>query len=66
MRDGTQLSVDEDSMALTVDTPGGQLVFVPQEGAGDTITWQCTGGDGVKPSQLPALCRDDAPTSLGR
>ena len=64
--DGTQLSVDEDSMALTVDTPAGQLVFVPQEGGGDAITWQCTGGEGVKPSQLPALCRDDAPTRPGR
>jgi len=61
LADGTQLSLDADTMALTVDTPVGPLVFMPQAGDdGRTITWQCTGGDGVPPSHLPAQCRQEA------
>jgi Zn-dependent protease with chaperone function len=60
--DGTQLSIDADSMVLTVETPSGQLVFAPQE-EGGKLTWQCAGGEGVKPSQLPALCREETSTS---
>lgn len=54
---GMQLSLDPDSQALTVDTPAGPLVFLPQEGDGGAIVWQCTGGDGVKASALPSECR---------
>ena len=67
LADGTQLSVDADTMALTVDTPAGQLVFLPQAGDdGRTITWECTAGDGVKPAQLPTQCREDAPAGRRR
>ena len=58
--DGTQLSLDADSTVLTVETPSGQLVFQPKEGEGGTLAWQCTAGEGIKPSQLPSLCREEA------
>jgi Zn-dependent protease with chaperone function len=59
--DGTQLSVDADSMVLTVETPSGQLVFTPQEAPEGKLGWQCSGGPGVKPAQLPSQCRDEVP-----
>ncbi|HWK82469.1 MAG TPA: M48 family metalloprotease [Caldimonas sp.] len=55
--DGTQLSVDADSMELTVETPSGQLVFTPRPQADGTIGWQCAVGEGVRPARAPTLCR---------
>jgi Zn-dependent protease with chaperone function/Tfp pilus assembly major pilin PilA len=57
LADGSQLSLEPDSMVLTLDSPSGQLVFAPDEGTDGTVTWRCTGGEGVRPSQLPAPCR---------
>lgn len=67
LADGTQLTLDADTMALTVDTPVGPLVFAPQAGDdGRTITWQCSGGDGVPASHLPSQCRQEAAAGLRR
>ena len=46
-------------MILTVESPRGSLVFAPQERAGGVVAWQCSGGAGVRPSQLPSACRED-------
>ena len=61
----TRLALDRDTQVLTVDTPGGQLVFLPQESDG-AIVWQCTGGDGVRAAALPAACRDGTESLFGR
>ena len=73
---GTQLALDPDTQALTVDTAAGQLVFLPQqETEGGPIVWQCAAGDGVKAAQLPRACGEacrradpaaPAPTTDGR
>jgi Zn-dependent protease with chaperone function/Tfp pilus assembly major pilin PilA len=63
--DGTQLSVDADSMVLTVETPSGQLVFTPEETDGK-VTWHCSGGDGVRAGQLPSLCHDEAASGTSK
>jgi Zn-dependent protease with chaperone function/Tfp pilus assembly major pilin PilA len=62
--DGSQLSLDADSMVLTVETPSGQLVFTPQESADGKVTWHCAGGDGVRPNHLPSLCREEPAVEL--
>ena len=59
LADGSQLSLEAESMVLTVESQRGALVFAPQEGADGAVTWHCSGGAGVRPSQLPALCRED-------
>ncbi len=63
---GLQLSLDADTMSLSIETPQGeQLVFSPQAGDDDALTWQCSPGLGTKPSHAPVLCRDDGmPLSL--
>ncbi len=62
--DGSQLSVDADSMVLTVETPSGQLVFTPEESSDGKIDWHCAGGEGVRPGQLPSLCRGEPTIDL--
>jgi Zn-dependent protease with chaperone function len=64
--DGSQLTLEPESMVLTVDSPRGQLVFAPQEGADGTLTWQCSAGTGVRAAQLPAPCRDDEGADAGK
>ena len=59
LSDGSQLSLEGESMALTVDSPRGRLVFAPDESADGTVTWHCAGGAGVRAMQLPAPCRED-------
>ncbi len=54
---GTKLSLDADSMELTVETPSGELVFTPHPEADGTLRWQCSVGEGVRPALAPALCR---------
>lgn len=62
LADGSQLSLEAESMVLTVESPRGALVFAPEERADGTVTWHCSGGVGVRTAQLPSLCReDDAP-----
>ena len=59
LADGSQLTLEAENMVLTVESPRGALVFTPEEGADGTITWHCSGGAGVRPAQLPSLCRED-------
>ncbi len=57
LADGSPLSLDTKQMALTVSTKAGELVFVPSADARGRILWTCTNGEGLKPAQLPASCR---------
>jgi type II secretory pathway pseudopilin PulG len=57
LADGSQLSLDSDTMTLTVDTPKGQLVFTPDENPDGSVTWHCAGGIGVRAAQLPTGCQ---------
>lgn len=54
--DGTQLSLNAEQMELTVKTQKGALIFTPSADAEGQITWSCSNGEGVKPTQLPASC----------
>ncbi|MEP6739574.1 MAG: peptidase M48, partial [Caldimonas sp.] len=55
--DGTQLSLDADSMVLTAETPSGELVFAPELQKDGTLDWQCSPGEGVRLAVAPAMCR---------
>jgi Zn-dependent protease with chaperone function/Tfp pilus assembly major pilin PilA len=66
LADGSQLTLNSDTMVLTVDSPDGQLVFSPDESDDGTVTWHCSAGVGVRSAQLPAVCRDDAAGDTGR
>ena len=57
LADGSQLSLDPNSMVLTVSTKQGALIFTPTVDASDRIVWGCTNGEGIKPKQLPSSCR---------
>ena len=59
LADGSQLSLDSETMTLTVDTPQGQLVFTPDENADGSVTWHCAGGVGVRTTQLPTGCQSE-------
>ncbi len=59
LADGSQLTLDSDTMTLTVDTPKGQLVFTPDENPDGTVRWHCAGGAGVQAAQLPSACKDN-------
>lgn len=54
--DGSALSLDPKRMTLTVTTKRGELVLVPSDSHGQ-IVWTCTNGQGLKPAQLPLVCR---------
>ena len=66
LSDGSQLSLDSDTMALTVDSPHGQLVFTPDESADGSVTWNCAAGAGVRQAQLPTACRDGPAAEITR
>lgn len=55
--DGTQLSLNAEQMELTVKTQKGALIFTPSVDSQGQVTWSCSNGEGVKPTQLPASCR---------
>src|SRR5262249_40856075 len=59
LADGSALSLDTTQMALTVRTQQGEVVFVPRNVSG-RIVWTCVNGEGIKPTQLPASCRQAA------
>lgn len=54
---GNALSLDPNNMALTVSTEKGPLIFTPSTDDQGRITWDCTGGEGLKAAQLPPPCR---------
>lgn len=57
LSDGSTLSLDQDTMVLTVSSKMGQILFVPEQGADGSITWTCRAGEGLKPAQLPRNCK---------
>ena len=57
MGDGTQMSVDPQSMVLTVTTRQHQeLVFSPEKDAQGHIQWHCSGGQNLRQNLLPREC----------
>jgi Zn-dependent protease with chaperone function/type II secretory pathway pseudopilin PulG len=57
LADGTRLSLNNDNMALTLATPHGDVIFTPRIDDSGRITWTCTNGEGLNPTQLPPQCR---------
>jgi type IV pilus assembly protein PilA len=68
LADGSEMKLDPQRMVLTVTTKQGDLVFTPAANAQGHIVWGCTGGEGIKPAQLPSSCRElvAPPESRGR
>ena len=60
LADGSTLTFDAEQMVLTVETPNGDLVFVPENLNDPKLVWRCIPGEGVKRATLPAACRDEA------
>jgi Zn-dependent protease with chaperone function/type II secretory pathway pseudopilin PulG len=60
LADGSPLFLDPKRMVLTVKTKQGELIFVPSADARGQIVWTCANGQGIKPTQLPASCRQGA------
>lgn len=54
---GGSLSLDGHRMVLTVHTARGDLVFTPSPSGPSRIAWSCSGGEGMRPGQLPASCQ---------
>ena len=52
-----ELSLNPKGMVLTVRSKSGQLIFIPKRTPEGQIAWVCSGGEGVKPQQLPPSCR---------
>jgi len=58
--DGSTLSFDAEQMVLSVETPQGDLVFVPENLNDPKLVWRCIPGEGVKRAALPPPCREEA------
>jgi Zn-dependent protease with chaperone function/Tfp pilus assembly protein PilE len=54
--DGTRLSLDPRNMVLTLSVEKGEIVFTPSVDNNGTITWSCSNGEGLKPTQLSSSC----------
>jgi Zn-dependent protease with chaperone function/type II secretory pathway pseudopilin PulG len=54
---GASLTLDPKHMHLTVLTPRGELIFVPQANTEGHVYWVCTNGTGLKNTDLPSSCR---------
>ena len=54
---GARLSLDSENMALTVTTPDGSLILTPRRDEQGQIFWTCAPGEGLRPGQVPPLCR---------
>lgn len=57
--DGSTLAFDPEQMVLTVETPNGDLVFVPENLNDPKLVWRCIPGEGVKRATLPPACREE-------
>jgi len=57
LADGSSLSLNAKTMALTLNTLQGELVLVPSDDGSGTIRWQCVLGEGVRPQHAPKECR---------
>lgn len=56
LADGSTLSLEREQMILTVTTRQGELVFTPTLDAQGAVRWECSGGESIKPKQLPLSC----------
>ena len=54
---GAKVSLDQEGMVLTVSTPQGDLVFAPSVDSNKHIIWHCSSSESIKPTQLPASCK---------
>lgn len=57
---GAKLSLDAERMVLGVETPEGDLMFVPQPGEDGRLAWRCLPGEETRPALVPSVCRGDA------
>lgn len=55
--DGSQLQLNPSNMELTVSNVLGALIFTPSLDDQGHISWSCTNGEGLKPTQLPPSCQ---------
>ena len=60
LADGSTLAFDAEQMVLSVETPHGELVFVPENLNDPKLVWRCIPGEGLKRATLPAACREEA------
>jgi type II secretory pathway pseudopilin PulG len=56
LNDGSTLSLDAESMVLTVSTPKGDLVFTPNPDDQGRVTWSCEGAGDLPAAQVPPAC----------
>lgn len=54
--DGSRLQLQADNMTLTITTAKGELIYIPKLDTQEQLFWVCTGGDAVRPAQLPKAC----------
>lgn len=57
LADGSSLALDANTMALTVATRQGALLFIPSPNAQGLIEWRCVAEEKIKPALLPAECK---------
>lgn len=57
LADGSRLELDPKSMVLIASAKHGQLVFTPSTDSQGRVIWSCSGGERMKASQVPPLCR---------
>lgn len=57
MPDGTELTLDSDSMTLTLTLPQGELLMAPKLDAQNRVRWFCRAGDGLSAKALPRGCQ---------
>lgn len=53
---GRALAFDPETMTLSVDVKGAELLLVPRQ-SGDRVRWVCQAGDGMRDKHLPQSCR---------
>jgi Zn-dependent protease with chaperone function/type II secretory pathway pseudopilin PulG len=58
--DGSRLSLDKETMALSVGMPQGELVMTPRLDKQGRIRWFCSARDGLSAKALPRSCQASA------
>ena len=53
---GTRLQLNPQTMALTVSTPQGNLLYTPLTNSLGKVNWACEAGKGTKLSRVPESC----------
>jgi Zn-dependent protease with chaperone function len=57
--DGTALTLDSESMTVTLDLPQGALLMTPRLDAQNRLRWFCNAGEGLSAKALPRSCQSD-------